>query len=442
MRHKYHIKSYDKIYNHNQPSRIRVWFWIIIFLVLAFMLLPWTQNVQTKGYVTTRFQENRPQQVMSPIGGKITKWYVKEGDFVKKGDTILRLVEVKESYLDPNLVLRTKEQAQAKQGSIGYYEGKARASEIQVQAIEKGQQLKIKSLKNKLQQLKNELAGQQAELRAATNEYNLALDQRNRQQKMYEEGLVSQTQMQQREIQLQNVLAKKTVVENKIAKTQQEIINNEIEQNSAVQEYIEKRQKVEGDRMSALSDANTARADASKLENAVANYTLRNEMYVLTAPQDGQIVQAKRSGIGEVIKDGDMIAMIVPSEFSQIAVEMYVRPVDLPLLEVGQKARFLFDGFPAIVFSGWPEGSYGTFGGKIAAIETTISDNGMFRVIVTEDPDEKKWPYQLKVGSGAQTIVLLKEVPVWYELWRNINGFPPDYYKQSKSEKNALSSKK
>jgi len=25
-------------------------------------------------------------------------------------------------------------------------------------------------------------------------------------------------------------------------------------------------------------------------------------------------------------------------------------------------------------------------------------------------------------------MVLLKDVPIWYELWRQINGFPPDYY--------------
>jgi hypothetical protein len=89
----------------------------------------------------------------------------------------------------------------------------------------------------------------------------------------------------------------------------------------------------------------------------------------------------------------------------------------------------MFDGFPAIVFSGWPNNSYGTFGGKIVAYESSISPNGLFRILVIEDPNERKWPEQLKMGSGAQGIALLKDVPIWYELWRNINGFPPDYYK-------------
>jgi adhesin transport system membrane fusion protein len=34
----------------------------------------------------------------------------------------------------------------------------------------------------------------------------------------------------------------------------------------------------------------------------------------------------------------------------------------------------------------------------------------------------------LRVGSGAEGIALLNNVPLWYEVWRQLNGFPPDYY--------------
>jgi hypothetical protein len=151
-------------------------------------------------------------------------------------------------------------------------------------------------------------------------------------------------------------------------------------------------------------------------------------MYIITAPQDGQIIQSKKSGIGEILKEGERLMMIVPDKINY-AVEMFVRPVDLQLISLGQKVRFMFDGFPAIVFSGWPEGSYGTFGGTIVAYEGNISENGLYRVLVKEDPKDKKWPAHLKLGTGAQGIALIKDVPIWYELWRNINGFPPDYYK-------------
>jgi hypothetical protein len=85
--------------------------------------------------------------------------------------------------------------------------------------------------------------------------------------------------------------------------------------------------------------------------------------------------------------------------------------------------------------------SYGTFGGQIVAIETFISENGKFRVLIAPDPNEAPWPKQLRVGSGAETIALLNTVPVWFEIWRTLNGFPPDYYKTTKSDKSTKEKK-
>ncbi len=431
----YNLKSPSEIYSEKRVIRFSNWLKGLILFFILFLFLPWTQNIQSNGLVTTRMQENRPQDIQTQIAGRIAKWYVKEGDMVRKGDTILFLSEVKDDYLDPLLVERTREQAIAKRNSIDYYKGKAATTQMQIQAIEKGRELKIQQLKNYLNQLRSKLKAEQAELVAANNDYTFALDQRDRQRKMFQEGLVSQTQLQQRELAYQNSTAKKTVIENKIAQTKQEIENNQVEQNSAIQEYMEKMQKAEGERLSSLSDANTSLADAAKLDNQATNYQMRNKMYVITAPQDGQVVQVKKSGIGEIIKDGESIGTVVPAGLSNFAVEVFVRPVDLPLIDRGQKVRLIFDGFPTIVFTGWPEGSYGTFGGEIVAFENTISENGMFRVLVTPDRDDKPWPRQIKVGSGAKSIVLLKNVSIWYELWRNINGFPPDYYKVNSNVK-------
>lgn len=431
--HKIPLKSFDLIYRNNRVSKVKNWFIGIMLLLIVVMFLPWTQNIKSKGNITTLRQEQRPQDIVSPIPGKIVKWWVKEGDFVKKGDTILQLSEIKEDYLDPNLVGRTEEQLEAKKGTIEFYEGKAGTATVQVEALSNSRKLKIEQLKNKLQQLENKLAGEKAELQAAANDYELSKDQFTRQQKMFNEGLVSQTQLQQRNVATQNALAKKISAENKIAQTRQEIINVQIEQNSVQQDYAEKISKAEGDKFQSLSMAATGKGEVAKLENQVVNYTIRNGMYILLAPQSGQFVQAKKSGLGEIVKEGEIISTIVP-EKTDYAVEMFVRPIDLPLISKGQKVRFTFDGFPAIIFSGWPNNSYGTFGGKIVAFENAISPNGLFRVLVAPDSTDKKWPEQIRIGGGAQAIALLKDVPIWYEVWRNINGFPPDYYQLNKTE--------
>ena len=119
------------------------------------------------------------------------------------------------------------------------------------------------------------------------------------------------------------------------------------------------------------------------------------------------------------------------------AAEIFVDPIDLPLLQVKEKVRLQFDGWPAIVFSGWPNVSHGTYGGEIYAIDRYISQNGKYRVLIKPDPDDYPWPEALRFGSGVSSMILLKDVPIWYELWRKINGFPPDYYKNEtpKTEK-------
>lgn len=421
------LKSFSTIYRSNKHSKVTYWFFGILFFLIVLLFLPWTQNIKAKGVITTLYQNQRPQNINSPIPGKIIKWYVKEGDVVKKGDTIVQIAEIKDDYLDPNLINRTQQQLEAKKKTIDYYQNKAATTISQIEALKEAKVLKIEQLSNKLKQLENKLIAEKAESESATNEYNLIKDQYERQQKMYSEGLVSQTQLQQRNAAYQNALAKKITAENKIAQTQQEILNIKLEKNSVEQEYVEKISKAGGDRFQILSQITSSEGEIAKLENQLTNYTIRNGMYNILAPQDGQIVQANKAGIGEILKDGERIAIIVPNQIDY-AVEMFVRPVDLPLISIDQKVRLTFDGFPAIVFSGWPNNSYGTFGGKIMAYENTISPNGLFRVLIIEDTTDKKWPPQLKIGSGAQGIALLKNVPIWYELWRNINGFPPDYY--------------
>ena len=428
------LKSLENIYHINKKSNVAKWF-LFTFLAFVFiMFLPWTQNIKTQGNVNTLFQEQRPQKLNSPIPGRIIKWYVKNGDVVKKGDTILQISEIKDDYLDPLLVERTQEQVQAKKGVRDYYNAKISTTENQIAAITASKDLKLNQIKIKIAQLQNKLKAEQAELTAVNNELKIAQDQLNRQNKMYEEGLVSLTQLQQRNVSYQNALAKKTSAENKLAQTQQEIAAQNIEQNAVIQEYTEKLSKTEGDRFQSMGQVAGSTGDIAKLENQVATYKVRKGLYYILATQDGQITQLTKAGIGEIVKDAETIGIIVPKNIDYIA-EIYVKPVDLPLIRENQKVMLTFDGFPAIVFSGWPNSSYGTFSGKIIAIENSISENGLFKAIVAEDKTQKRWPPNMKIGTGASGIAILNDVPIWYEIWRNINGFPPDYY-QVNTQKN------
>jgi multidrug resistance efflux pump len=428
------LKAYSKIYRLANKNHAKKWLYGIIGVLLVIMLLPWTQNIRAKGSITTLRQEQRPQELNTIIAGRVLKWYVKEGDVVQAGDTILQLGEVKVEYFDPKLLERTQQQITAKQQSIEGYSNKAATADNQVAALEQAQILKLQSLDNKLQQQQLKVESDSTDLLAVKNELGVAKRQIEAAQIMLDSGAISLVDFERRKISFQNAQAKRISAENKYLQNRQELINLRIEKNSVIQDYTDKIAKAQGDKFASLSNVASTQADVSKLENVYANYDARNKMYYIVAPQSGQIVKAQKAGIGEMLKEGEMIVEIVPNHI-QYAVEMFVDPMDLPLVNIGQKVRFVFDGFPAIVFSGWPQTSYGTFGGCVVAVETAVSYNGKFRVLVTEDPTEKAWPKQLRMGGGASGIALLKDVQIYYELWRNINGFPPEYYKPKEGDK-------
>ena len=429
------LQSYKNLYLINKGSAVKKWLYGILITLVIVAFLPWTQNIRAKGAVTTLRQEQRPQELNTIIAGKVIKWHVKEGDFVKAGDTILQLGEVKVEYFDPQLLERTKQQIEAKQMANQGYASKAQTASVQIDALQEGKKLKLSQLDNKIKQQYLKLQSDSMDLAAVNNEYSVSKRQIDAAKLMLDSGVISLTDYERRKVSFQNSQAKRIGSESKFLQSKQELNNLFIEKNSTIQEYTDKISKAEGERFSSLSNIASGEADVSKLQNSYSNYDIRNQLYYIRAPQSGQITKAKKAGLGEMLKEGEMIVEIVPTNV-QHAIELFISPMDLPLISKGQKVRFIFDGFPAIVFSGWPNSSYGTFGGVVTAIETSVSTNGKFRILVTEDPNDKPWPKQLSIGGGANGIALLKDVGIWYELWRNINGFPPEYYQTEYAKEN------
>jgi multidrug resistance efflux pump len=429
------LEAFEHVYHQHQYSRIKRVFWLVVLFAVILLFIPWTQNIRSEGTVTTLRQEQRPQQINNIIPGRIVKWWVKEGDYVNKGDTIVQLAEIKDDYLDPQLLQRTDQQLTAEQQTINFYEGKVNTTESQIEALQNERDLKLSSIDNKLIQTRRKVQSDSIKVVAAINEMTVADRQLEGATTMFEKGVIPLTEFERRRVLHQNVNAKLISSQNDYNNSKQDLLIIQLDRNGAIQEYAEKIAKAMGDRFQSQSQIATGQGKVAKLKNQYDNYRIRSGQYFVLAPQDGQVIKAKKSGINEMVKEGDMIVEVVPKEY-QLATEIFVRPMDLQLLTVGQKVRFMFDGYPAIVFSGWPAASYGTFGGKVVAIESNLSNNGTFRVLVAEDRYDRPWPKDIKLGAGAISFALLKDVPIWYELWRQINGFPPDFYKQQEEDKN------
>lgn len=440
-----HIKTEDfqslSSFESRHRRRKRYLFGSIIFILTVILFLPWTQNIISKGYVTSLYPEQRPQAIVSLISGRIDKWYVREGQFVKKGDTILNISEIKDEYFDPQLLSRTGEQILSKESAVQSYMEKVKAMDAQIDALNQNLILKTEQARNKLKQTKLKVVADSIDITSAQINFQIAVAQLGRMDTLYSQGLKSKTELEARRSKLQENQAKLISLESKLLSSRNDVINAAVEINSVRADFRDKLAKAESEKYATLSDMYDAEATVSKMQNQLSNYSVRQGYYFITAPQDGYITQAVRNGIGETIKEGEQIVTIMPSSY-QLAVEMYVQPLDIPLLEKDQGVRIQFDGWPAIVFSGWPGVSTGTFGGTVVAIDNFADSQGRYRILIAPDPEKEPWPTGVRVGAGAKTFTLLQDVPIWYELWRQINGFPPDYYKSNNQTSDNIKSEK
>ncbi len=375
----------------------------IIFLLVLF--LPWQQNIRGNGKVTALSPGNRPQTIETLIAGRIQTWNVQEGQFVTKGDTIVVITEVKEKYFDPKMLFRLGEIVSSKEGSLQSKDMKARALRRQITALHQG-------MRTKTQQAKAKLEAERVRFANAKNQYD-------RNKKIFEAGNIPLTKFQDIDYKYQGANA--------------DLINAEIEIDRVQAEYLDKINKAESDLNNTLAEQFESQGEIAKLKNELSNMEIRSRQYYILAPQSGNVIKATQAGIGETIKEGDAVCTIMPQS-DDVAVEMYVKAMDVPLISKKRKVRIEFDGFPALQFSGWPSVSVGSFGGEVEVIDFVNSKPGEFRILVVPDKTDEKWPKQIRNGSGTKGWVMLDDVPVWYEIWRQLNGFPPSLYEEPLDE--------
>jgi len=414
-------------------NKLRKSLLITAVIIVAMMFLPWTQNIKGEGLLTSLRPDQRPQTIQSIIPGRIEKWYVREGERVQKGDTIMQISEVKDDYFDPNLLLNTKDQITNKEASVDGYMKKISALDRQIDAMSEGVRLKLLQQENKVKQSALKVQSDSVEYSVFASNAKIALDQYNRFLELFTKGLKSETELEQREIAMQTARSKEVESMNKLSIARQEYTNANTELSSIKQDFRDKISKAESEKFSTLSTLYDTEAQVTKLQSQFAGYTERLGNYFITSPVDGFITRAIQSGVGETLKEGAELMTIMPANY-ELAVEMYIKPMDYPLIQQGQKVRFIFDGWPAFVFSGWPGASSGTYGGVVVAIDNFTNAKGEYRLLVAPDKEDVPWPSGIRVGGGARGFALLNNVFVGYELWRQFNGFPPNFYDAHKPE--------
>lgn len=167
-----------------------------------------------------------------------------------------------------------------------------------------------------------------------------------------------------------------------------------------------------------------AQADLNRADVNIS----RQSVQIVRAPRDGFIQSVNAGDAATYISAGAVLATFVPANTERV-VEIFIDGRDVALVKPGDHTRVQFEGWPAVQFSGWPSVAIGTFGGRVISVDHSAQVDGRFRVLVAEEElDGEGWPEEryVRFGAAVQAWVLLATVPVGYEIWRQLNNFPPE----------------
>ena len=420
---------------------------LLVCSIVLTLFAPWQQSISGSGNVIAYAPGERQQSVEAPIKGRIVNWGadIYENAQVSKGQLIAEIQD-----LDAGLSGRLDGQREAGASQVEAVRQQLAASRRNLEAIESvvetfdSQLVSYRDVREQtiavadafIESAKQKVTAEQQ----ALQEQHAALSQvqadYERQKKLFDESIASQLKFQESERKFRETTAKVAKAEAYVAAAKSDLTARERDRLVKIQKsqididyaraMIRKAQgdvsKAEGEVAKSESELQKARKDLIESEVKVE----RQRSQSVVAPFDGIIVQITPNQGGRLVKEGDPLCVIVPDTKDR-AVQIWLQGNDAPLVEPGRHVRLQFEGWPAVQFTGWPSVAVGTFGGTVISVDATDDGRGRFRTLIRPDKDTNKWPSGrfLRQGVRANGWVLLNRVPLWFEVWRKINAFPP-----------------
>jgi multidrug resistance efflux pump len=359
---------------------------LLVVFVVMLLFVPWQQTVSGSGKVTSFNVAARPQTIQAVINSRIVKWYVHEGDVIREGDTIALVRDINQNFMAEDFYKQIKE---LRDNTVN------------------AQDRLIAQANQRVNQARERLFQAEASYKNSIEQYIINQRQKNRDDSLATKGLKSTREYENTFQRYQNSVQDTTLRKRSVIQAQQDIV--------IFQEELER----------IVSSAN---AIIAEVELRLANAKQRLDASVIRSPINGHVVRISSAGAGQTVKEGDILARIVPDTLDQ-AVELFVNSLDAAICYEGAKVTIQFSGFPAFQFSGLPDLGVGIFRGIVSVIDQADDGEGRFRLLVVPDQSKTKWPSRqyIRQGTEATGWVLLTTVPLGYELWRQFMGFPPLY---------------
>jgi len=400
------------------PRRLaRLLLMAFVMTALGVMLLPWQQTASGTGQVTAYSPLERPQAIPAPITGRIVDWYGhREGSRVRKGEIIVQIQDN-----DPQYLARLEQAVEQAKLKVAATKAKVAEYEFHIDQLQSYRDFTIAAAESVLEGARQKVKSAQQGLQAAQAELLAADLNYGRMKPLADEGYESDRVLDiaTRELTVAKTEVAKYTADLESAKA--DVAAKESTRNSYRSDGDAKIAKARAEREDALGEVALAEKDLLTAQRDVARQSTQD----VTSPVDGTILRLQAAAAGDQVKAGDPLFLVVPDAF-QRAVEVWVDGNDATLIEPGRKVRLVFEGFPGVQFAGWPSVAVGTFGGIVDLVDASDNGQGSFRVLILPDESEEAWPGApyLRQGVKVNGWVMLNRVPLWYEIWRKLNGFP------------------
>lgn len=425
----------------------RTLFVALVSTCVLMLFAPWQQSVTGSGSVIAYAPTERQQSIEATIEGRIVRWNesLVENSRVSKGEFIAEIRDLDTEYVDRlSQQLRnteqtweaTKQQIKSLESALASQKRMIEAYELQVKAYQRARKEIESAQDNYVTMATRKVEGYREELEVYKSAIPMVKPAADRARVLFEQKNLALEKLQETERKLAEAEAKVRKAELDVRAAEAELAGKKNDReaylqkaDADVQYYSAMLDKAHAEVSKAESDLAKAQQESNKAEKEVLEMQVkiaRQQTQEITAPFDGFLVQMASNAGTRIVKKGEHICTIVPDTEDR-AVQVWLKGNDAPLVEPGRHVRLQFEGWPAIQFAGWPSVAVGTFGGTVVSVDSIDDGKGKFRILVLPDETDEEWPDDRFLRQGVRTNgwVLLDTVPLWFEVWRNLNGFPP-----------------
>jgi len=403
-----------------QSPFVRKFVFVTLSIIAVFVLmlfLPWQQTVHGVGTLTALDPTQRDYHIVATVDGFIEEFYVKENQFVKKGEKLFRMRDLDADYQNRLVSIREK--------SIQKYENemvKLKNLQESLKSQQKVFRIGVEIYDKKIAQLENSLMALREREVALKNRNRIEAINYQRSKSLYQDGIESKRDLELKESIYLSTKAEYQKVLADIKNTLHALDIAKKERTKFISEMELKINTIENSILTTKNFANTLKQNIEKESTSLSRYLSRD----IVAKSDGYVIRIYQNDKNRLIKKGENVLYFSPV-VTQRAIRLKVSDFNMPLIKEGLKTRIIFYGWPALQISGWPKITHGTYGGIIKSIERTSHEKGAYYALIVEDPDDTPWPSSdnLKIGTQASVWVRLSTVSIWYELWRLMVSQPP-----------------